>query len=55
VTAEATELSDREAALAPQNMANVALVEASGGEWDASLLPVSTAFAGFPHRATTLG
>jgi NodT family efflux transporter outer membrane factor (OMF) lipoprotein len=42
VTAEATELSDREAALATrQNLfiASVALIEALGGGWDASLLP----------------
>jgi NodT family efflux transporter outer membrane factor (OMF) lipoprotein len=42
VTAEATELSDREAALTTrQNMfvASVALVEALGGGWDVSLLP----------------
>jgi NodT family efflux transporter outer membrane factor (OMF) lipoprotein len=42
VTAEAMELSDREAALATrQNLfiASVALIEALGGGWDASLLP----------------
>lgn len=42
VTAEATELTDREAALVTrQNLfvASVALVEALGGGWDASLLP----------------
>lgn len=51
VTAEATELNNREAALATrQNMfvASVALVEALGGGWDASLLPSLDALSRVP-------